>query len=155
MIEVITANTGVHIAKVKELFQEYSESLGFYLCFQDFDTELDSFPLQYSPPKGCLLLALSHDLPIGCVGVRHFADGICEMKRLYVRPNFRGKHAGRLLAEVAIKAGKALGYERMRIDTLPSMEKANHLYRSLGFVEIEPYRFNPIEGAKYLELNLK
>jgi len=155
MIEIVEANTKILITKVKELFLEYSESLGFDLSFQNFDAELDNFPVQYSPPTGSLFLALSQNLPIGCVGVRYFEDGICEMKRLFVKPNFRGKRVGRLLAEAAVKAGKILGYERMRLDTLPTMEKANHLYRSLGFIEIEPYRYNPIEGAKYLELNLK
>ena len=155
MIEIVEANTKILIAKVKELFLEYSESLGFDLSFQNFDAELDNFPVQYSPPTGSLFLALEQNLPIGCVGVRYFEDGICEMKRLFVKPNFRGKRVGRLLAEAAVKAGKNLGYERMRLDTLPTMEKANHLYRSLGFVEIEPYRYNPIEGARYLELHLK
>jgi len=155
MIEIVEANTKILITKVKELFLEYSESLGFDLSFQNFDAELDNFPVQYSPPTGSLFLALSQNLPIGCVGVRYFEDDICEMKRLFVKPNFRGKRVGRLLAEAAVKAGKILGYERMRLDTLPTMEKANHLYRSLGFIEIEPYRYNPIEGAKYLELNLK
>lgn len=155
MIEIVEANTKILITKVKELFLEYSESLGFDLSFQNFDAELDNFPVQYSPPTGSLFLALSQNLPIGCVGVRYFDDGICEMKRLFVKPNFRGKRVGRLLAEAAVKAGKFLGYERMRLDTLPTMEKANHLYRSIGFIEIEPYRYNPIEGAKYLELNLK
>jgi putative acetyltransferase len=155
MIEIVEANTKILITKVKELFLEYSESLGFDLSFQNFDAELDNFPVQYSPPTGSLFLALSQNLPIGCVGVRYFEDGICEMKRLFVKPYFRGKRVGRLLAEAAVKAGKILGYERMRLDTLPTMEKANHLYRSIGFIEIEPYRYNPIEGAKYLELNLK
>ena len=155
MIEIVEANSKILITKVKELFLEYSESLGFDLSFQNFDAELDNFPVQYSPPTGSLFLALSQNLPIGCVGVRYFEDGICEMKRLFVKPNFRGKRVGRLLAEAAVKAGKFLGYERMRLDTLPTMEKANHLYRSLGFIEIEPYRYNPIERAKYLELNLK
>jgi putative acetyltransferase len=155
MMKIAQANTDELIAEAKELFQEYAESLGFDLCFQNFDAELDSFPTQYSPPAGCLFLALSQGRPIGCVGLRCFEEGICEMKRLYVRPKFRGKNAGRGLAEAAIKAGKRLGYERMRLDTLPSMEIANRLYKSLGFVEIEPYRHNPIEGAIYLELRLK
>jgi ribosomal protein S18 acetylase RimI-like enzyme len=155
MIEIVQANTDELIAKAKELFQEYAESLGFDLCFQNFNAELDSFPKHYSPPTGCLFLALSQSQPIGCVGLRYFEKGICEMKRLYVRPNFRGKNVGRGLVEAAIKAGKTLGYERMRLDTLPSMEIANQLYKSLGFVEIGPYRHNPIEGALYLELRLK
>jgi GNAT superfamily N-acetyltransferase len=96
--------------------------LGFDLGFQNFDAELDNFSIYYSPPAGRLLLALSQNLPIGCVGVRYFEDGICEMKRLFVKLNFRGKHAGRLLAEEAIEAGKTLGYDRMRRDTLFTME---------------------------------
>ena len=155
MAEIVRANTDGLIAQAKELFQEYAESLGFDLCFQDFDAELDTFPVQYSPPTGDLLLALSESQPIGCVGVRFLEKGICEMKRLYVRPNFRGDNAGRELSEAAIEAGKILGYERMRLDTLPSMEIANRVYKSLGFVEIDSYRHNPLEGAIYLELNLK
>jgi ribosomal protein S18 acetylase RimI-like enzyme len=154
MIEIVQATTDELIAEAKELFQEYAESLGFDLGFQDFTAELDRFPKQYSPPAGSLFLALSQSQPIGCVGLRYFEKGICEMKRLYVRPNFRGKNAGRQLAEAAISAGKTLGYERMRLDTLPSMQIANQLYMSLGFVEIGPYRHNPIEGALYLELRL-
>lgn len=155
MAEIVRANTNKLVAEAKELFQEYAESLGFDLCFQNFDAELDSFPAQYSPPTGDLFLALSESQPIGCVGIRFLEEGICEMKRLYVRPNFRGNNAGTELSEAAIKAAKTLGYKRMRLDTLSSMEIANRLYKSLGFVEIEPYRHNPIEGAIYLELNLK
>jgi len=154
MIEVVQANTEDLIAKAKDLFKEYAESLGFSLCFQNFDKELDSFPGQYSPPMGRLFLALSDKQPIGCVGIRFFEKGACEMKRLYVRPGFRGRKAGRLLVEDAIKAGRDIGYEAMRLDTLPSMERANILYKSLGFRHIEPYRHTPIEGATYLELKL-
>jgi putative acetyltransferase len=155
MAEIVRANTDDLIEKAKVLFQEYAESLGFDLCFQNFDSELARFPVQYSPPSGDLFLALSESQPVGCVGVRYFEKGICEMKRLYVRPNFRGSNAGKALSEAAINAGITLGYERMRLDTLASMEIANRLYTSLGFVEIEPYRLNPLEGAIYLELNLQ
>ncbi len=154
-MEIVEAGTEALISRAKELVLEYSQSLEFDLGFQDFDAELEDFPRQYSPPTGCLVLALSEDQPIGCVGVRYLEKTICEMKRLYVRPRFRGKQAGKALAQAAIKTGKALGYQRMRLDTVPSMESANRLYRSLGFVEIGPYRHNPIEGATYLELNLK
>ena len=155
MIEIVEANTNDLIAKTKKLFQEYAESLGFDLCFQGFDQELDDFPGQYSQPMGRLFLALSENLPIGCVGLRPFEKGFCEMKRLYVRPDYRGRKAGRLLAEATIKAGKVVGYEIMRLDTLPSMEGANILYKSLGFRQIEPYRYNPIKGAIYRKLNLR
>ncbi|MBW2486934.1 MAG: GNAT family N-acetyltransferase [Deltaproteobacteria bacterium] len=151
---MVRANTDELIAEAKELFKEYAESLGFDLCFKKFDAELECFPVQYSPPSGDLSLALSERQPIGCVGVRFLEEGICEMKRLYVKPNFRGSNAGKDLCEAAIQGGKILGYERMRLDTLPSMEIANRLYKTLGFVEIEPYRHNPLEGAIYLELNL-
>ena len=155
MIKIVEANTNDLIAKAKELFQEYAESLGFDLCFQNFEQELDDFPGQYSPPMGRLFLALSDNQPIGCVGLRYFDKGVCEMKRLYVRPDFRGKKAGRLLAEATLKAAKVIRYEIMRLDTLPSMERANILYKSLGFRQIEPYRHNPIKGAIYMELNLR
>lgn len=154
MIDIIEANTDELVAKAKELFQEYSESLGFDLCFQNFDQELNDFPGQYSSPEGRLYLAVSDNQPIGCVGLRYFVNGICEMKRLYVKPHSRGKKAGRLLAEAVINAAKHIGYEYMRLDTLPSMESANYLYKTLGFKQIEPYRHNPIEGAIYMELNL-
>ena len=111
MIEIVEANTDDLIAKAKELFQEYAESLGFDLCFQNFDQELDDFPGQYSLPMGRLFLALSENQPIGCVGLRSFEKGFCEMKRLYVRPDFRGRKAGRLLAEATIKAGKVIRYD--------------------------------------------
>ncbi len=154
MVEIVRANTDELISKAKVLFQEYSESLGFDLSFQGFDEEMDRFPAQYSPPTGALFLALSETRSIGCVGVRFLEEGVCEMKRLYVRPNFRGSNVGRGLSEAAIQAGKTLGYERMRLDTLSSMAPANRLYKRLGFVEIEPYRHNPLEGAIYFELNL-
>ncbi len=154
MLEIVEATTDERITQAKALFQEYAESLGFDLGFQNFDVEMDRFPEQYSPPTGGLFLALLQNQPIGCVGVRYFDEGVCEMKRLYVRPEFRGRHAGRNLAEAAIAAGKTLGYKHMRLDTLRSMERANQLYITLGFVEIKPYRENPLEGAIYFELSL-
>ena len=154
MVEILRANTDELVSKAKNLFQEYAASLGFDLGFQHFDAELACFPEQYSLPSGNLFIARLDAQSIGCVGVRFLEEGICEMKRLYVRPDFRGNNAGRKLGEAAIQAGKDLGYERMRLDTLSSMEIANGLYRSLGFREIEPYRHNPLEGVLYLELNL-
>jgi putative acetyltransferase len=154
MIEIIEANTDKLIVKAKELFQEYAESLGFDLCFQNFEQELADFPGQYSPPRGYLFLAVSENHPIGCVALRDFGRGMCEMKRLYVRPDFRGQRVGSLLAETVINAAKEIGYDCMRLDTIPSMKSANLLYKSLGFKEIESYRPNPIEGALYLELSL-
>ena len=155
MIEIIEANTDDLIAAAKELFQEYAESLGFDLCFQNFEQELADFPGQYSPPRGRLFLAVSDRHPMGCVALRDSEMNICEMKRLYVRPDFRGQRVGRLLAETVINAANDIGYDCMRLDTIPSMKRANLLYKSLGFKEIEAYRPNPIEGALYLELVLK
>ncbi len=155
MMRIIEANTDELIIQVKSLYLEYAESLDFDLCFQNFDNEMEDFPNHYSPPTGNLLLALSENEPMGCVGVRFFEKDICEMKRLYIKPEYRGKKAGKELAVSAIKSGKALGYGYMRLDTLSSMETANQLYKSLGFIEIDPYRDNPIDGAIYMELNLK
>lgn len=154
MIEIIEANTDKLIVKAKELFQEYAESLGFDLCFQNFEQELADFPGQYSPPRGRLFLAVSENHPIGCVALRDFGRDMCEMKRLYVRPDFIGRRVGRLLAETVINAANDIGYDCMRLDTISSMKSANLLYNSLGFKEIESYRPNPIEGALYLELSL-
>ena len=154
MINIIPANTPDRIDKAKTLFKEYADSLAFDLDFQNFDAELDHFPGQYSPPRGRLFLAVFENQAVGCVGLRDLGKGICEMKRLYVSPRFRGQKAGKMLAETVIQAAQDMGYDRMRLDTVPSMKSANMLYASLGFKKIEPYRFNPIEGALYLELRL-
>ena len=155
MIKIVEANTKELIERAKELIREYAQSLEFVLEFQDFDKKMEDFPGQYVSPRGCLFIALNEDQPIGCVAFRNLEQGVCEMKRLYVKPDFRGQKAGKLLAEVVIKTAKVMGYNYIRLDTVPSMKQANMLYNALGFKQIAPYRFNPIEGATFFELNLK
>jgi putative acetyltransferase len=143
------------VASVRELFLQYAESLGFSLCFQSFDKELAELPGDYSPPDGCLILANMHGAPAGCVALHKFDPEICEMKRLYVRPQFRGNGLGWALAERVIAEAGQIGYKKMRLDTVePRMKAAVAMYRQLGFYEIAPYRQNPIEGALYMELQL-
>lgn len=154
-IKLVEAGSDVEMSYVRELFVEYARALGFDLCFQNFDTELAQLPGEYAPPDGRLLLALDGEKIAGCVALRKFAPGICEMKRLFVRPEFRKQKIGRVLAEKVIDDACTIGYRRMRLDTVPSMVEAIALYRSLGFKEIEPYRQNPIAGALYMELKLK
>lgn len=138
----------------RSLFEEYAASIGIDLCFQGFAEELATLPGSYSPPSGRLLLALYNDQVAGCVGLRKLDRGICEMKRLYVRPAFRKLGVGRELADHVIQEAREAGYRCMRLDTLPTMSGALRLYRKLGFQEIAPYRDNPIEGALFLELPL-
>jgi ribosomal protein S18 acetylase RimI-like enzyme len=143
------------IAQARELFLEYAQSLGFSLCFQNFDRELEGLPGHYAPPDGCLLLAEYGSQLVGCVAMRALEPGICEMKRLYLRPQFRGKGLGRTLADRIISEARQVGYRRMRLDTVePVMKDAVGMYRKLGFQEISPYRSNPIAGAMYMELEL-
>jgi ribosomal protein S18 acetylase RimI-like enzyme len=145
----------VDVEAARALFGEYADSLGVDLAFQGFDEELAALPAGYLPPAGVLLLAGDQGgAVVGCVAVRALEGDACELKRLYVRPAGRGAGLGRTLTEEAIAAARRLGYRRMRLDTLPTMEAAYTLYRALGFREIEPYRFNPVPGTRYLELDL-
>jgi ribosomal protein S18 acetylase RimI-like enzyme len=153
--DIVLAADAARVDAVRRLFREYATSLGFDLAFQDFDRELADLPGSYAPPEGCLFLARYEGRPAGCVGLRKLADGVCEMKRLYVRPNCRGLHIGRVLAQAAIAEARRLGYRRMRLDTVPGMERAQELYRTLGFYEIDAYRYNPIAGTRYMELDLQ
>jgi ribosomal protein S18 acetylase RimI-like enzyme len=153
-VKIVDGHGDEHVPAVRALFEEYAGSLGVDLGFQDFERELAELPGEYAPPAGRLLLALAPE-PAGCVGLRPFEPGICEMKRLYVRPAHRGSGLGRQLAEAIVAAGSDAGYERMRLDTLPTMAAARTLYRALGFVEIEAYRPNPIHGTTYFELDLR
>lgn len=149
------AESASQIAQARELFLEYGKSLGFSLCFQNFDQELAGLPGDYAPPGGRLLLAEFNDQLAGCVALHKFDADICEMKRLYLRSQFRGKGLGRALAEAIIAQARQIGYRRMRLDTVgPVMQDAVAMYRKLGFRDISPYRANPMPGTLYLELAL-
>ena len=154
-MSIVDGHGEERLPAVRRLFEEYAASLDVDLAFQDFERELRDLPGEYAPPAGRLLLACEEDDAAGCVALRPFDDGVCEMKRLYVRRVFRGTGLGRKLAEAAIGEGVEIGYERMRLDTLPQMSAAIAMYRTLGFREIEPYRFNPVGGALFMELSLR
>jgi ribosomal protein S18 acetylase RimI-like enzyme len=137
-------------AVVRELIEEYAAALGVDLAFQDIAHELETLETYYE----LMLVARIEGNVAGCVALRRIDDDVCEMKRLYVRPPFRGRDLGRTLANAVIDEARRRGYERMRLDTLPTMRSAMALYESLGFRDIAPYRFNPIEGTRFLELAL-
>jgi len=154
VVHIIQASNQEHYKQAVVLFKQYAESLGFDLDFQDFDDELVSLEHMYSPPTGRLLLAEYNDQIVGCVGLRRFDKGVCEMKRMYVLPEFRGKKIGRTLAVAIIGEARKCEYKKMLLDTIAFMKEATALYQSLGFQPIDAYRYNPIDGATYYELNL-
>ena len=155
-IAITPAAAPEDVAQAKTLFLEYAASLGFSLCFQGFDRELAEQPGRYAPPSGALLLARVDGALAGCIALRALAEeGACEMKRLYVRDAYRGIGLGRRLAERVIDVARGKGYSRMRLDTLPTMVRAIPMYRKLGFGEIPPYTVNPVEGALFLEKDLR
>jgi len=155
MEKIAKAITDSDFALGRTLFEEYATAIHIDLCFQNFSAELDSLPIMYGPPTGSLLLARDGEAVAGCVGVRRFRDGICEMKRLYVRPAFRGRNLGRELATSAAATARQLGYGTMMLDTLASMETAYALYLSMGFRPAEAYYPNPIPDVRYLALELQ
>jgi putative acetyltransferase len=155
VLEFIRAESQEQVKSARELFEEYAAALGVDLCFQNFERELAELPGRYAPPDGSLLLAVHEGEIAGCVGLRKIGDETCEMKRLYVRSLFRGLGIGRALASKIIEEARALDYARMRLDTLPAqMDEAIKMYRSLGFLEIEPYYHNPVKDALFMELTL-
>ena len=154
-MNLIQATSQEDIQQARQLFEEYAAGLGISLCFQNFDQELAELPGGYAPPSGRLLLAEEGNEVMGCVALRKIADGVGEMKRLYVRPAFRGRGLGRTLTEKLIAEAVLIGYTSMRLDTLPGkMDQAIAMYRSLGFQEIAPYYENPVAGATFMELVL-
>jgi ribosomal protein S18 acetylase RimI-like enzyme len=148
------AESAEDIELVRGLFREYQISLVIDLCFQNFEVELAKLPGKYAPPEGRLYLAFEEGQAVGCAGIRKIEAGVCELKRLYVPPAFRGRGIGRRLALQAVNDAREIGYGRVRLDTLPSMQRAQELYKSLGFRPIAPYTNNPVVGAVFLELRL-
>ena len=154
-MHIFQANTQEDIENARALFEEYAAGLGISLCFQNFDQELTNLPGDYAAPDGRLLLAKEGDQLAGCIALRKLEPGVCEMKRLFLRPAYRGKGLGRVLVDSIIDEARRLGYTHMRLDTLPGrMDQAIVLYQSIGFVEIEPYYKNPVPDAKFMQLEL-
>jgi putative acetyltransferase len=154
MLTIAAALSDRDLATVRELFQEYADSLDFDLGFQDFQQELENLPGDYAAPWGCIFLGFENGAAAGCVALRDFADDVAELKRLYVRPQFRSSGLGRLLTQRIIEEARARDYVRILLDTVPSMTAAIALYASLGFKPIAPYRYNPIDGALFMALEL-
>jgi len=155
IFKIQQATSDQEIQEARGLFEEYAQGIGISLCFQNFDRELANLPGDYAPPDGRLLLASKDDQLAGCIALRKLGPQVCEMKRLFVRPEFRGTGLGKLLVQSIIDEARKLGHRHMRLDTLPGrMDTAIGLYRSIGFVEIGPYCENPVEGAKFMELDL-
>ena len=142
------------IETARVLFREYEKSLGISLCFQNFAEEVATLPGDYAPPGGRLLLAFVEGRPAGCVALRNIWEGISEMKRLYVRPAFRGMKLGRRLTEAVLDEAKSIGYRAVRLDTLATMKEAQALYLSMGFADIPPYNDHPIAGTRFMEKRL-
>lgn len=154
-MNIFKARTAEHIRTAQCLFREYEAELGVDLCFQNFAEELAGLPGKYGPPEGSLLLAEVGGCPAGCVAMRRLDDSSCEMKRLFVRPAYRGQGLGRILAGNIIQHARVAGYGTMYLDTLSGLENARNLYRSLGFREAGAYYHNPLEGVVYLQLDLR
>jgi putative acetyltransferase len=155
VVKIVEARTGNQVSSAMQLIKEYAASLKMDLSFQNFDREMAEFPGDYARPKGRLYLAIEEGDAVGVVVLRKLSGKACEMKRLYVQPEFRGKGIGGMLARRVTEEAQKIGYARMRLDTLSSMKEAIPLYESLGFKRIPPYRFNPHEDVVYMERILK
>ena len=154
-LTIVPAESAAQLDAIRELLLEYWENRKLELFVFDFDQELAGLPGAYAPPDGRLFLAQWENKPAGCVALRKLESGICEMKRLYLSPKFRGKGVGKILAEFIINEARKIGYQKMRLDTIQSnMQEAMALYRQLGFNEIAPYRVNPLPGVIFMELVL-
>ena len=154
MIQIISAHTEVHYQYARNLFVQYADCLGLDLEFQGFSRELATLPGGYAPPLGCILLAVINGNYVGCVALRSRENKICEMKRLFVIPEYRGRDIGRTLTCSVIGRARKMGYQKMRLDTIESMKAAGRLYQSLNFRTIQAYCYNPLENPNYLELDL-
>ncbi|MFW6196352.1 MAG: GNAT family N-acetyltransferase [Thermoplasmatota archaeon] len=152
-IEIVESYDEQDISEIRDIFIEYRKDLGLDLSFQEFQDELEELPGEYSPPEGSILMA-KDDETVGCVALRKINEDTCEMKRLYVKPDYRGKGLGKKLALTIIDMAREKGYDKMKLDTLTTLKKANELYHSIGFEECEPYRYNPLDDALYMELEL-
>ena len=151
---IVPATSPQEIEAIRELFREYAATLPMSLDYQGFEAELAALPGKYAPPGGCLLLAVEEGRVAGCVAMRPFDDGRCEMKRLYLRPAFQGRGLGRQLADRVVSEARAVGYKGMLLDTLSSMDAAIRLYASLGFVRRSAYYVTPVGNTVFMELSL-
>ena len=154
-VEIVECSTAGHYADAREVTRAYVKWLDIDLSYQDFDAEWAEFDTMYGPPGGCYLLAIADGELAGGVGLRDLGDGICEMKRLYVFETSQGRGVARTLCRALLSRARALGYQRMRLDTLSHMHAAQKLYRSLGFEEIGSYRYNPDPSTRYMEKRLE
>lgn len=157
MIEIqsVDGTQAIQLASVKDLFSEYQQSLGIPLDFQGFDDELASLPGKYAAPKGGLYLALYNHQPVGCVAFYPMANNTCELKRLYVNPDYQGKSIGKTLITKAMRDAYQIGYRYMRLDSLKRLDTASRMYQRLGFYPIEPYNENPHDDVYYMECVLE
>ncbi len=154
MLEILRPESDELLEHTRRLFAEYGESTDIHLSDQNFEEEIANLPRPFTAPTGCLLIALYEGRAVGCVALREFGDGVCEMKRLYTKPEFRGLGIGKALAEAIVEEGRQLGYRLMRLDTLASMLAAQRLYTSLGFKRIAPYFYKAGEDTVFMELSL-